>query len=119
MLIRKQYKKLISLETYIKEKIQHFFHYWRSKRYYSRFFTNNRESIVNLSGFNVISIKNDSIQHFDVLKSGIKDGTEVTFNLSSNMIDDSNDESNFPYRIILTRKQASKISEAFTNNSSG
>ena len=53
------------------------------------------------------------------MKSGIKDGTEVTFNLSSNMIDDSNDESNFPYRIILTCKQASKISEAFTNNSSG
>ena len=30
------------------------------------------------------------------LKSGVKDGTEVTLNLASNVVGDSNDETNFP-----------------------
>ena len=32
------------------------------------------------------------------LKSGIKDGTEVSLNISSNVIDDYNDETNFPHK---------------------
>ena len=32
------------------------------------------------------------------LKSGIKDGTEVSLSISSNVIDDSNDETNFPHK---------------------
>ena len=71
-----------------------------------------------MTQYNTLDIKLSSSQ-LDVLKSGIKNGTEVTFNLSSNMIDDSNDESNFPYRILLTRRQASRLPKAFANNSSG
>ena len=36
------------------------------------------------------------------LKSGIKNGTEVTSKLSSNVVGDSNDETNFPHKLLLT-----------------
>ena len=35
------------------------------------------------------------------LKSGIKTGTEVTLNLSSNLIGNANDETNFPHKLLL------------------
>ena len=35
------------------------------------------------------------------LKSAIKDGTEVTLNLSSNIAADSNDENNFPHKFLF------------------
>ena len=34
------------------------------------------------------------------LKSGIKNGTAITLILSSNVIGNSNDETNFPYRLF-------------------
>ena len=52
------------------------------------------------------------------LKTGIKNGTEVTLNLSSNVIGDSNDETNFPHKLLLTDRQVSKLCKAFANNSS-
>ena len=51
------------------------------------------------------------------LKLGIKNGTEVTFETSSNAIGDSNDENNFPHK-LLTNTQVSKLQKAFANNSS-
>ena len=38
-------------------------------------------------------------------KSGIKNGTEVTLKLSSNIAGDSNDEKNFPHKLLLTNTQ--------------
>ena len=38
--------------------------------------------------------------------------------LSSNVIDDSNDENNFPNKLLLTNRQVSKIRKALTNGSS-
>ena len=52
------------------------------------------------------------------LKSAIKNGTEVTLNLKSNLIGSSNDETNFLRRIKLTDSNVSKIREAFGNVSS-
>ena len=43
------------------------------------------------------------------LKSAIKDGTEVTLNLSSNIAADSNDENNFPDKLLLTNIQDLKL----------
>ena len=37
---------------------------------------------------------------------------------SSNVVGDSNDENNFPHKLILTNTQVSKLRIAFTNNSS-
>ena len=52
------------------------------------------------------------------LKSGIKNGTEVSLNLSSNLIGNSNDETKFPHKLLLTDTQVSKIRRAFVNGSS-
>ena len=43
------------------------------------------------------------------LKFAIKNWNEVTSNLSSNLIGNSNDETNFPHKLLLTDTQASKI----------
>ena len=52
------------------------------------------------------------------LKSTIKNGTEVTLNLSSNLIINSNNETNFPHKLLLTNTQVSKLRKAFANGSS-
>ena len=52
------------------------------------------------------------------LKSGMKNGTEVTLNLSSNFIGSSNDDNNFLHRSLLTNAQVSKIRKTFANGSS-
>ena len=52
------------------------------------------------------------------LKSAIKNETEVTLNLSSNLIGSFNDETSFPHKLLLTDKQASKNRKAFANGSS-
>ena len=52
------------------------------------------------------------------LKSGIKNGTEVTLNLSSNMIGDSNNETNVQHKLLLTNTKILRICKAFANNAS-
>ena len=34
------------------------------------------------------------------------------------MIDDSNDETNFPYKLLLSDRKVSRLHKAFANNSS-
>ena len=43
-----------------------------------------------------------SNSQLDKLKSAIKNATEVTLILSLNMIDDSNDKTNFLHKLLLT-----------------
>ena len=52
------------------------------------------------------------------MKSAIKNITEITLNLSSNIAVDSNDERNFPHKLLLTNTQVSKLCKSFANNSS-
>ena len=52
------------------------------------------------------------------LNSGIKNGTEVTLKLSSNVASDSYDRKNFPHKLLLTNIQVSRICKAFGDNSS-
>ena len=47
-----------------------------------------------------------------------KNGTEVTLKLSSNVVGDSNDENNFPNKLILTNTQVLRLRKAFANSSS-
>ena len=47
------------------------------------------------------------------LKSAIETGLEVVSRLSSNMIGDN--ESNFPYKLLLTNRQVSNLRRAFEN----
>ena len=50
------------------------------------------------------------------LKLGIKKGTEVTLNFSTNKIGDSNGEVNFLRKLLLADTQVSRLCKAFTNN---
>ena len=52
------------------------------------------------------------------LKSGIKNGNEVTLKLLSNIDGDSNNENNFPQKLLLTNTQISKLLKAFEDGSS-
>ena len=52
------------------------------------------------------------------LKSGVKNGTEVTLKLSLNIVSDSDDETNFRHKLLLTNTQVSRLCKAFANNSS-
>ena len=51
-----------------------------------------------------ITIKLSNSQ-LNELKSGIKNGTEATLKLSSNVIGDFNDETNFQHKLLLTNTQ--------------
>ena len=54
--------------------------------------------------YNTLNVKLSNSQP-NKLKSGIKNGTEVTLKLSSNVLDlvlDSNNENNFPHKLLLT-----------------
>ena len=52
------------------------------------------------------------------LKLGIKNGTEVTLKISSNIVWDSDDDNNFPHKLLLTNMKVSKLRKTFANNSS-
>ena len=50
------------------------------------------------------------------LKSATKNETRVTLRLSSNIIGNANDESNFAHTSLLTNRQVTKVCEAFADN---
>ena len=47
------------------------------------------------------------------LKSGLKHGDKVTLNLSSNGVDDSNDETNFLHTLLLSDRQVLRLHKVF------
>ena len=59
-----------------------------------------------------------SNSHLIKLKSAIKNETDVVLRLSSNMIGNSNDETNFPHKLLLTNTQVANLCKAFANNTS-
>ena len=52
------------------------------------------------------------------LKSAIKNGTNVALKVSSNMVGNSNDETNFPHKLLLTNRQTLSLREAYNNHTS-
>ena len=50
------------------------------------------------------------------LKSAIKNKTDVVLRLSSNMIGNSNDNTNFPHELWLTNRQVANLRKAFANH---
>ena len=47
------------------------------------------------------------------LKSGITNNTEVTLKISYNVIGHSNDENNFPHKLLLTNTEVSRFVKLF------
>ena len=70
-----------------------------------------------MTQYNTLNVKLSNKQ-LNELKAGIKNGTEVTLELLSNVANDSNDENNFPDKLLLTITQVSRLRKAFENNSS-
>ena len=52
------------------------------------------------------------------LKSGIKNGTEVTLNLSSNVVGNTTNETDFPHKLLLTNTQISRLCKGIADDSS-
>ena len=50
-----------------------------------------------------------------VKKCWIKNGTEVTLNISSNVVGDTNDETNFTHKSSWTNGQVMRLWRAFIN----
>ena len=50
------------------------------------------------------------------VKSGIKNVTKVTLNLSLNIFGVSNNETNFQHKLLLTDRQVLWLHKAFANN---
>ena len=70
-----------------------------------------------MTQYNSLNVKFSNSQ-LNKLKSTIKNETEVTLKLSSNVVGDSNDENKFPDTFLLTNTQALKTRKAFANGSS-
>ena len=75
-----------------------------------------------MTQYNSLNVKLLNSQ-LNKLKSAIKNETEVVLRLASNMIGDStelhsDDETNFPHKLLLTNRQIKNLSKAFANKSS-
>ena len=70
-----------------------------------------------MTKYNTLNVKLSNSQ-INELKSVIINGTEVTLSLSSNMVGDSNGETNSLHKLLLTDTQVSRIHKAFENSSS-
>ena len=70
-----------------------------------------------MARYNSLNVKL-SISQLNKLKSAIKNGTDVILRLSSNMISNSDDEANFPHKLLLTNRQVANIRKVFDNHTS-
>ena len=70
-----------------------------------------------MTQYNRVNVKLSNSQ-LNKLKSAITNENEVVIRLSTNMIGDSNDQTNFPHELLLTDRQDSRIPKVFANNSS-
>ena len=70
-----------------------------------------------MTQYNSLNVKLSNSQ-LNKLNSAIKNEPEVVLRLPSNMIGDSNDETNFAHKLLLTDRHVSNIRKAFANHSS-
>ena len=52
------------------------------------------------------------------LKSAIQNETDAALKLSSNLIGNSDDETNFPHKLFLTNRQLASLHKAFAKHTS-
>ena len=70
-----------------------------------------------MTQYNSLNVKLSNSQ-LNKLKSSIKNGTEVVLRLLPTSIGNSDDETNFPHKLLITDRQVSHLRNAFSNNSS-
>ena len=69
-----------------------------------------------MTEYNILNVKLSNSQ-LHQLTSGIENDAEVNLRVSSNVIGDSNDETNLWHELLLTDTQVSKLCKTFTNGS--
>ena len=70
-----------------------------------------------MTQYNSLNVKLSNSQ-LNKLKSSIKEENDVVLRISSNMVSNSNDNTNFPHELLLTNRQVAYIRKAFANHSS-
>ena len=70
-----------------------------------------------MTQYNSLNVKLSKSQ-LNKLKSAIKNETDVVLRLSLNMIGNSENESNFPHKLLLTNRQVTTLPKAFANHTS-
>ena len=68
-----------------------------------------------MTKYNSLNVKLSNSQ-FNKLKSAIKNDTDVVLRLSSNMIGNSEDENNFPHKLLLTKRKVLNLRKPFANH---
>ena len=68
-----------------------------------------------MTQYNSLNVKLSNSQ-LNKLKSSIKNETDVVLRISSNMVGNSNDNTNFPHELLLTNRQVEDIRKDFANH---
>ena len=68
-----------------------------------------------MTQYNSLNVKLSNSQ-LNKLKSAIKNETDVVLRISSGVVGNSNDNTNFPYKLLLRDRQVANIRKAFSNN---
>ena len=68
-----------------------------------------------MTQYNSLNVKLSNSQ-LSKLKSAIKNENDVVLRLSSNMVGNLNDNTNFPHELLLTNRQVGNIRKAFANH---
>ena len=67
-----------------------------------------------MTQYNSLNVKLSNSQ-LNKLKSAIKNEKAVVLGLSSNMAGNSDDDTNFPHKLLLTNRQVANLRKAFAN----
>ena len=70
-----------------------------------------------MTQYNSLNVKLSNSQ-LNKLKSAIKNETDVILRLPPNMIGNSDNEANFPHKLLLTNRQVANLCNAFANHTS-
>ena len=70
-----------------------------------------------MTQYNTLNLKLSNLQ-LNKLKTAIKNGSDVILRLSSNMIGNSDNETNFSHKFLLTNRQVANLRKAFANHTS-
>ena len=70
-----------------------------------------------MTQYNSLNVKLSNSQ-LNKLKCVIKKGTDVVLRLSPNMVGNSDDETNFPHKLLLTNRQTLRLRKTFNNHTS-
>ena len=68
-----------------------------------------------MTQYNSLNVKLSNSQ-LNKLKSAIKNETDVILRISSGMVGNSIDNTNFAHKLLLTDRQVANIRKAFANN---